>query len=41
MQGGFYIALITVDPLFDDLHGDPRFEALVQKIVGPKKTAKR
>ena len=36
-EGGFYISLITVDPLFDPLHGDPRFEALVQKIVGGKK----
>ena len=25
------------DPLFDDLQGDPRFEALVQKIVGKEK----
>ena len=33
---GFYISLIKVDPLFDDLRGDPRFEALVQKITGPK-----
>src|SRR4029077_7431705 len=33
---GFYISLIKVDPLFDDLRGDPRFEALVQKIVGGK-----
>ena len=35
-ERGFYIALIKVDPLFDDLHGDPRFEALVQKITGGK-----
>jgi serine/threonine-protein kinase len=33
---GFYISLIKVDPLFDDLRGDPRFEALVQKVVAPK-----
>jgi len=36
-EGGFYIALITVDPLFDDLHGDPRFDALLQKIARGKK----
>jgi len=35
-EGGFYISLIKVDPLFDDLRGDPRFEALVQKITGGK-----
>jgi TolB-like protein/Flp pilus assembly protein TadD len=34
---GFYISLIKVDPLFDDLRGDPRFEALVQKIAGGKR----
>ena len=37
-DSGFYISLIKVDPLFDDLRGDPRFEALVQKIVGEKKS---
>jgi hypothetical protein len=28
--------VLKVDPLFDDLRGQPRFEALVQKIVAPK-----
>jgi tetratricopeptide (TPR) repeat protein len=36
-DAGFYISLIQVDPLFDDLRGDKRFEALVQKIVSGKK----
>jgi TolB-like protein/Flp pilus assembly protein TadD len=40
-EGGFYISLITVDPFFDDLRGDPRFEALVQKVVGPRTEAQR
>jgi TolB-like protein/Tfp pilus assembly protein PilF len=33
---GFYISLIKVDPLFDDLRGDPRFDALVRKITDGK-----
>jgi TolB-like protein/lipoprotein NlpI len=29
------ILTIKYDPLLDDLHGDPRFDALVQKVVAP------
>jgi len=35
-DAGFYISLIKVDPFFDDLRGQPRFEALVQKVTAPK-----
>ncbi len=31
-----YLFLLPGDPLLDDLRGDPRFEALVQKITGRK-----
>ena len=31
-----YLFLTKVDPLLDDLRVQPRFEALVQKIVAPK-----
>jgi TolB-like protein/class 3 adenylate cyclase/Flp pilus assembly protein TadD len=35
-RAGEDIDLIKVDPLLDDLHGNPRFEALVQKVLAPK-----
>ena len=36
-RAGEDIDLIKVDPLLDDLRGNPRFEALVQKVFAPKK----
>ncbi|MEY2545540.1 MAG: hypothetical protein QOG48_657 [Verrucomicrobiota bacterium] len=35
-RDGSNICWIKVDPLLDPLHGDSRFEALVQKVVRPK-----
>jgi TolB-like protein/Tfp pilus assembly protein PilF len=35
-RDGSNLSAIKVDPLLDALHGDPRFEALVQKVVAPK-----
>jgi TolB-like protein/Flp pilus assembly protein TadD len=31
------VSQIKVDPMLDDLRGNPRFEALVQKVFAPKK----
>jgi len=35
-RDGSNIGTIKVDPLLSSLHGDPRFEALVQKVIAPK-----
>jgi len=39
-RDGSNICWINVDPLLDPLHGDPRFEALVQKVIAPKSEPK-
>ena len=39
-RDGSNISTIKVDPLLASLHGDPRFEALVQKVVAPKTETK-
>jgi hypothetical protein len=35
-RDGPNISTIKVDPLLYSLHGDPKFEALVQKVIAPK-----
>jgi TolB-like protein/Flp pilus assembly protein TadD len=39
-RDGSNINWIKVDPLLDSLRGDPRFEALVQKVIEPKAETK-
>jgi len=34
--GATYLQFIKTDPFFDSLRGDPRFEAVVQKVAGGK-----
>ena len=35
-RGATYLQFIKTDPFFDSLRGDPRFEAVVQKVAGGK-----
>jgi hypothetical protein len=35
-----YIGYIRIDPLLSTLHGDPRFEALAEKIIPAREFAK-
>jgi hypothetical protein len=37
---GFNIGPIRIDPLLAQLHGDPRFEALAEKIVPAREFGK-
>jgi adenylate cyclase len=35
-RDGANLSWVSVEPILDPLHGDPRFEALVQKVIAPK-----
>jgi TolB-like protein len=35
-DGSFWLFLIKTDPIFESLHGDPRFEAMVHKFDPPQ-----
>ena len=39
-RDGANLSWINVEPMLDPLHGDPRFEALVQKVIAPKSEPK-
>jgi TolB-like protein/class 3 adenylate cyclase/Flp pilus assembly protein TadD len=39
-RDGYYMAVIRIDPVLTSLHGDPRFEALAEKIVPAREFAK-
>jgi len=34
-RDGANLSWINVEPILDPLHGDPRFEALVHRVIGP------
>jgi len=40
-RAGELLRYINVEPVLDPLRGNPRFEALVQKVVGPKVEARQ
>ena len=39
-RDGANLSWINVEPILDPLHGDPRFEALVQKVIARKSEPK-
>ena len=39
-RDGANLSWINVEPMLESLRGDPRFEALVQKVIAPKSEAK-
>jgi hypothetical protein len=39
-RDGANLSWINVEPMLDPLRGEPRFEALVQKVIAPKSELK-
>ena len=37
-RDGFNIGWIKIAPLLDPLRGNPRYEAFVQKVIGPRES---
>jgi hypothetical protein len=35
-RGETFIAYLATTPLWDPLHGDPRFQAIVKRVAGPR-----